>query len=138
MLNLLVPIDGSDRSKQSIDWIKERYMPGDISVTLLFVREDWDDIRSKGQYAMAKEEVLPLLRESADTLSGFSVTTQVRFGRAGEEILRFAEEEKIDTIVMTKSTKPGWIQMIGSVANHVVKYAKCVVVIVPELQAKHK
>lgn len=25
MLNLLVPIDGSDRSKQSIDWIKERY-----------------------------------------------------------------------------------------------------------------
>lgn len=138
MLNLLVPIDGSDRSKQSIDWIKERYMPGDISVTLLFVREDWDDIRSKEQYAIAKEEVLPLLRESADTLSGFSVTTQVRFGRAGEEILRFAEEEKIDTIVMTKSTKPGWIQMIGSVANHVVKYAKCVVVIVPELQAKHK
>lgn len=138
MLNLLVPIDGSDRSKQSIDWIKERYMPADIFVTLLFVREDWDDIRSKEQYAMAKEEVLPLLRESAITLSGFSVSTEVRFGRAGEEILRFAEEQKIDTIVMTKSTKPGWIQMIGSVANHVVKYAKCVVVIVPELQAKHK
>ena len=28
--------------------------------------------------------------------------------------------------------------MIGSAVNHVVKYTKCVVVIVPELQAKHK
>ncbi len=138
MLNLLVPIDGSDRSKQSIDWIKERYMPSEVSVTLLIVREDWDDIRSKEQYELDKEEVLPILRESADTLSGFSVATEVRFGRAGEEILRFAEEQEIDTIVMTKSTKPGWIQMIGSVTNHVVKYAKCVVVIVPEMQAKHK
>lgn len=138
MLNLLVPIDGSDRSKQSIDWIKERYMPSEVSVTLLIVREDWDDIRSKEQYELDKEEVLPILRESADTLSGFSVATEVRFGRAGEEILRFAEEQEIDTIVMTKSTTPGWIQMIGSVTNHVVKYAKCVVVIVPEMQAKHK
>lgn len=122
----------------AIDWIKERYMPSEVSVTLLIVREDWDDIRSKEQYELDKEEVLPILRESADTLSGFSVATEVRFGRAGEEILRFAEEQEIDTIVMTKSTKPGWIQMIGSVTNHVVKYAKCVVVIVPEMQAKHK
>ena len=68
MLNLLVPIDGSDRSKQSIDWIKERYMPSEVSVTLLIVREDWDDIRSKEQYELDKEEVLPILRESADSL----------------------------------------------------------------------
>lgn len=136
MLKLLVPIDGSERSKQSIDWIKGRYKPEEVSVTLLMVREDWDNIRCKEQYAAAKEEVLPLLQQSADTLSGFSVVTEVRFGRAGEEILRFAEEKEIDTIVMTKSTKSGWIQMIGSVATHVVKYAKCVVVIVPEQQAK--
>ncbi|MEQ2457502.1 universal stress protein [Flavonifractor hominis] len=136
MLRLLVPIDGSDRSKQSIDWIKERYTPSEVSVTLLLVREDWDDIRCKEQCALAKEEALPILQESAHTLSDFSVATEVRFGRAGEEILRFAEETEIDIIVMTKSTKSGWIQMIGSVTNHVVKYAKCVVVIVPEMQTK--
>lgn len=104
----------------------------------MMVREDWDNIRCKEQYATAKEEPLPLLQQSADTLSGFAVASEVRFGRAGEEILRFAEGKEINTIVMTKSTKPGWIQMIGSVTNYVVKYAKCVVVIVPEVQAKHE
>lgn len=41
MLNLLVPIDSSKRSKQSIAWIKERYTPSEVSITLLIVREDW-------------------------------------------------------------------------------------------------
>lgn len=106
MLKLLVPIDGSERSKQSIDWIKDRYKSQEVSVTLLIVHEDWDNIRCKDQYAAAKEETLPLFQQSADTLSGFSVATEVRFGRAGKEILRFAEEKEIDdTIAMTKSTK---------------------------------
>lgn len=54
MLKLLVPIDGSDCSKRSIDWIRERYQPSEVSLTLLFVREDWDDIRSKEQYELGK------------------------------------------------------------------------------------
>lgn len=137
MLKLLLPIDGSERSKQSIDWIRERYRSEDVSVTLLVVREDWDDLRCKEQYALAKEEVLPVLQESARRLEGFSVSTEIRFGRAGEEILRFADEKQIDTIVMTKSTKSGWVQMIGSVTNYVVKYAQCVVVIVPERSTGH-
>lgn len=40
MLKLLVPIDGSERSKQSIDWIKDRYKSQEVSVTLLIVHED--------------------------------------------------------------------------------------------------
>ena len=84
MLNLLVIIDKSGRSKQSIDWIQERHIPADIYVILLFVWEKWDDIRSKEQYAMAIEEVLPLLRESVSTLSGFLIATEVCFGRAGK------------------------------------------------------
>lgn len=138
MLNLLVPIDGSERSKRSIGWIKERYKPADVSVTLLLVREDLEEVRSREEYEYAKKESLPVLRESSEALAGFSISMAVRFGRAGDEILRYAQEQNIDTIVMTKSTKSGWIQMIGSVTSHVVKYAKCVVVIVPEISAVQK
>lgn len=34
--------------------------------------------------------------------------------------------------VMTKSTRKGWTRMIGSVTTHVVKYAKCPVLIAPQ------
>ncbi|MDO5717726.1 MAG: universal stress protein [Tissierellia bacterium] len=136
MLKLLLPIDGSERSKQSIDWIEKRYNPSDVQVTLLIVREDLDYLRSKEQFEEAKKEVLPILHESSEILEGFDVKKEVRFGRAGEEILSYAEDYDIDTIVMTKSTKSGWVSTIGSVTTHVVKYAKSIVVIVPESMKK--
>ena len=134
MLKILLPIDGSERSIQAVEWVKRRYTPADVELTLLLVREDLDEMRSQAELEQAKGEASSLLAQSARGLEGFSVATQVRFGRAGEEILHFAEDHEISTIVMTKSTKTGWVRIIGSVATHVVKYADCVVVIVPEAE----
>lgn len=132
MRKLLLPIDGSQRSLKAIQWIKSRYSPNDVEITILIVREDLDNIRSHAEYDEAKLEAQPILQRNASLLSGFKVNIEFRFGRAGEEILLFAEENNVDAIVMTKSTKKGWSRIIGSVTTYVVKYANSVVVIIPE------
>ena len=65
-------------------------------------------------------------------MEGYSISTYFTFGYAGDEILNKAKEDKTNVIIMTKSTKNALIRMIGFNKSHVVKGAKCVVMIVPE------
>ena len=53
---------------------------------------------------------------------------EVRMGRPAKEILRFAEEEGIDAIFIATHGRTGLAHMVfGSVAEMVVRYAKCAV-----------
>lgn len=132
MRNLLLPIDGTEKSQRAIEWVKMRYRPDEVKIALIIVREDLEDMRSQMEYDQAKAEMQPLLDRNAALLQEYPVSTRVCFGRAGEEILHFAADHAIDTIIMTRSTRSGWNRMIGSVTSYVVKYAECVVVVVPE------
>ena len=132
MKYILLPIDGSKRSIKSIDLVKTLYKPDEVNISIVLVREDFDSIRSEADYEQIKQETMPFLDEVAGKLDGFKVNKHVRAGYAGDEILKFAEAENIDAIIMTKSTRKGWTQMIGSVTTHIVKYAKCIVMIIPE------
>lgn len=82
------------------------------------------------------ETVSYYLNEIAKELKGYDVTVKISRGQAGEEILKAADEFGTDLIVMTKSTKKGWTQTIGSVTAYCVKYARCIVVIAPENTAE--
>lgn len=132
MKKILLPVDGSERSRQTVELVKSLYGFDTVEITVVIVREDLEAMRSTYDLNTAKEEVKPFLDEILTQLEGYSVTERVLFGRAGEEILNYAHENDIDIIIMTKSTRSGWSRMIGSVAMHVVKYAKCIVMIVPE------
>lgn len=132
MKKILLPVDGSERSRQTVELVKSLYGFDTVEITVVIVREDLEAMRSTYDLNAAKEEVKPFLDEILAQLEGYSVTERVLFGRAGEEILNYAHENDIDIIIMTKSTRSGWSRMIGSVAMHVVKYAKCIVMIVPE------
>lgn len=132
MKKILLPIDGSSRSIKSIDLVKALYKEDQVDISIVMVREDFEQIRSERDYEHLKEETMPLLDKAAEKLDGYKLAKYVRAGYAGEEILKFAEAENIDIIIMTKSTRKGWTQMIGSVTTHVVKYAKCIVMIIPE------
>jgi nucleotide-binding universal stress UspA family protein len=125
MKKILLPIDGSKRSMKSVELVKSLYAPRSIEITIITVLEDLDDIRSKAELEQAKKELYPMLFEAADQLKEYTVKQRVLSGKAGEEILNYAQENGIDIIFITKSTKKGWSSMIGSVAIHVVKYAKC-------------
>ncbi len=68
------------------------------------------------------------LREEAKkvTASGIAVRTKVGHGDAATEIVRIATEEKADLIVIATHRETGWrYAMFGSVAEKVVRLAKC-------------
>lgn len=132
MKKILLPVDGSERSRQTVELVKTLYGFDTVEITVVIVREDLEVMRSAYDLNVAKEEVKPFLDGILTQLEGYSVTERVLFGRAGEEILNYAHDNDIDIIIMTKSTRSGWSRIIGSVAMHVVKYAKCIVMIVPE------
>lgn len=132
MKKLLIPLDGTERSMHSINLVKNLYKPEDVSITLLYVKEDAKLFIEEMDYSEAEKEMQEKVAEAVDQLESYDVTTRVGFVEPGREILRIAKTENSDIIVMTKSTKKGLTRMIGSVTNYVVKHSHCIVMIVPE------
>ena len=135
MRKVLIPIDGSARSLKSIELVKNLYKPGEVEIKLLMVREDY--ISSVPHAAVAVDphsgEAEVKMKEIAAMISEYDPEVSIVLGYAGDKILECAKDDKTDLIIMTKSTKKGWLQAIGSVTTQVVKYAPCMVLIAPEV-----
>jgi nucleotide-binding universal stress UspA family protein len=64
--------------------------------------------------------------------SGVDFETQITMGPAAEEICAYAEKEKIDLIITSTHGRTGLMHvLIGSVAEHVVRYAHSPVLVLP-------
>ena len=135
MEKLLLPIDGSERSLRSVELVKELFPNDKVEVTLITVVENYDSVLSQYELEQAKKEYQPRLDEIAQLLPGYQIRKHVAFGKAGQVILDYADRHGIDAIIITKATHGALSVFIGSVAAHVVKYAKCLVMIAPERQA---
>ena len=124
---ILVPIDGTERSMHSLNFIKENYSPDKVELHIINVKElvFIDGISMSDEIKTSEKNGRELL-DKAKTEASFT------FGYAGDEIVRHAEELGIDIIVMTKSTKKGLTRIIGSCTAYVLKHAKCTLVIIPE------
>lgn len=131
MKHLLVPIDGSKRSITSVEAIKSIFQPNQAKVTLLTVREDFDSTSAMVLEGMKKES-MPVLDKVAQQLCDYEVEKVVEIGIAASVILRYAMHHDIDMIVITKHTHKALSVFLGSVAVHVVKYAHCPVIVLPE------
>ena len=67
-----------------------------------------------------------------DFLQDVPVQTEIRAGHAIEEICNAASQPEIDLIVTSTHGRTGFKHaFIGSVAEHVVRYAECPVMVVP-------
>lgn len=130
---ILIPIDGSERSMHSLDFVKQMFDREVTQITIMYVK----DILSSNQLItpqeidIEKELIKDILKAAEEKMVGYDVETYFSFGYPGDEIIKKANEENIGVIVMTKSTKRGLNRLIGSVTSSVVKRAKCVVMIVP-------
>lgn len=133
MRRVLIPIDGTARSIKSVEFIKNEFKPGQAFIKLLMVREDVIGPLPDSMLDPAVGELKERMDETKALLDGYDVEASIIFGRAGDEVVKCAKKENMDMIVMTKSTKKGWVQAIGSVTSYVVKYAPCMVIIVPEV-----
>ena len=95
MKKILIPIDGTERSKQSVELVKDYYKNEQVTIHLLSVREDYEDVRSKEDAAYMKEEVQQeVLDPIKEMLSGYVVKEDVRLGKAAEEILAYSSENQ--------------------------------------------
>ena len=131
---ILVPLDATERSTHSINWIKKHFNKNDIEITLMNVRAviAAEDILAPVNIWDMKEESKLVLDEAAVELEGYTVEKFAVFGHASDQILKKAEQGNYDMIIMTKSTKKGISRAIGSVTSKVIHNTKTVVIVLPE------
>lgn len=134
MKKVLLPIDGTMRSIDAAQFIAENFNPNDVEVIAVTVREDYYAFAMTQTDAQRViNETMPIFDNIGNILKDFKLTKKVLIGRkAGEEIVFFAKENDIDTIVMTKSSKRGIKNFIGSVAAYVVSHSGCTIYSIPE------
>ena len=132
--NVLVPIDGTERSMHSLEFIKGIFDKDEVIIEIMNVKElvFVDGISLAEEIKNSEALGRRILDRAVDIMGNYEVKIHFTFGYPGEEIIRKAKEDNSDYIVMTKSTKKGLTRMIGSVTASVVKQANCIVMIVPE------
>ncbi|MCB2296057.1 universal stress protein [Clostridium algoriphilum] len=138
-LKILVPLDGTERSMHSINWLKKFFSKDDISITLMNVVETilTDKMIETpnsipNEFAYLAEESKLVLDKAIKGLEGYEVEEFSILGYAGDEILKKAEKDSSDIIIMTKCSKKGLYRIIGSVTNKVVRNAKVSVIVIPD------
>ena len=130
---VLIPIDGTERSMHSLDFVKEIFPKDSVEILLMHVKELVliNEMIVADEIKFAQELGEEILEAAKEKMKDYKTETYFTFGYPGDEIIKKANEENIGVIVMTKSTKRGLTRMIGSVTTNVVKRSKCIVMIVP-------
>jgi len=133
-IKILVPLDTTEKSTHSLNWIKKYFDKNDIEITLMNVREIIvaEDLLITDDLGDMEEESNLVLDEASMELEGYTVDKFAAFGYASDQILKKAEKDNYDMIIMTKSTKKGLVRVIGSVTSKVIKNAKTSVIVLPK------
>ena len=123
MKKVLLPVDGSARSKRTVEVVRQLYKPEDCEIIIAKVIGAQLYLNSADEIKHNAEKAPPELDGVAAMLPEYKVGTQVLLGSSpGPEIVEFAKEAQVDTIVMTRSSR-GPLRRMGSVAAYVVKNA---------------
>lgn len=123
MKKVLLPVDGSARSKRTVEVVRQLYKPQECEIIIAKVIGAQLYLNSADEIKHNAEKAQPELDGVAAMLPEYKVGTQVLLGSApGPEIVEFAKEADVDTIVMTRSSR-GPLRRMGSVAAYVVKNA---------------
>ena len=122
MKRVLLPIDGSDRSRRTIRMLKTLYSPGEVKVILATVVAREERLESDYIRKRWKDSSDEIFSAVLPQLEGWDVETVLLEGSPGAEIVRYAEERDIDQIIMTRSSR-GPLRKLGSVAAYIVRRA---------------
>lgn len=134
---ILVPLDGSDRAEASLEWATRiaratgaalsliRIVPPPLPLSSPYLPH----VITETEQALeaGREEATAYLESMANRLQkdGLEVPTEVGVGvSAASGILRHAEQEKVDLIVITTHARGGLPRLVlGSVADKIVRAA---------------
>jgi len=92
------------------------------------------DFSPESRRALDYASLLLKMRKLAAKIDfgGVPHRTEIQVGRPAEQICQYADDRGIDLIIASTHGHTGWAHvLIGSVAEHVVRYAHCPVLVVP-------
>lgn len=138
---VVVPLDGSELAEEVLPHVVELIRGRDSRVYLLSVtpmmrrmaRPVVDLHPSSEERQRVEQELEEYLQKMSETLKADAaeVEVSVRFGRAADKVLAFADDVGADLIAMTTHGRSGirdWI--FGSVADRILRGATCPVLLV--------
>jgi nucleotide-binding universal stress UspA family protein len=132
--DILLAIDGSEHAMAALKLIQKLPLTRNCKITVLTVLNPRNT-----QYFTAKEALLAHVSELFQ-LEKLEVDTHLLTGFPAEQILKYTNDHKPDMIVLGAKGLRGTLRiLLGGVAQQVVNYAKCPVMIVraPHTEAKH-
>ena len=135
---ILVATDGSDRAYAAVEYALQLAKDAGAEVVGLYV-VDLTSLPPAGEVtvppspATVEYEALKLLEVVVKGAKehGIEANVQVEFGKPAEEIVRKAEREGVDLIVLSSTGKGVDRFLLGSVSEGVIRRAKCPVLVVP-------
>lgn len=137
---ILLPTDGSEHAEKTIQYAVSLAKATGATIVAMYAFNPPLSLRSQRGAAMMEEfrtsleaEAKDIIAEVAERLAkeGLNVTAMAVEGSPAEAILRAAEDEKPDVIVMGSrgsGSLPGLI--LGGVAEKVVRYSPVTVTVV--------
>jgi len=136
---ILAAIDGSKTSTEALEKAIDEARRWSAELHVVYVVETglfssipmdntWEVIY--GLLEKEGQDALSAARQTAKA-AGLEIATHMRQGRAGNEIIRLAEELGTDLIVLGAHGKSNIDRLlIGSVSSHVVKYSPITTMVV--------
>lgn len=135
---ILAPLDFSEHSERALEWAVSMARKCDASLLLLHVVSPptyppmMVGLMDPTQFESGlREDAARKLKEAEAKLQGITAATRVRTGEPFHEICTAAGEEHADLVVMGSHGRTGLAHvLLGSVADRVVRYAPCPVMVV--------
>ncbi len=135
-LKILVPLDGSEKSMDSLVWLKRYLKKENTDVTLLYVAQmiytnQLENINTNSERSIMYNNGERILKDASKVLDGYEVNEAIIHGSVADSILQEAVDGSYDLIIMTKSSVKGFSRIFGSVTTKVVRDCEVAVVVVP-------
>jgi len=139
---ILIPIDGSESSMEALRYASSFAGEFNITVYLMTVVEPhhgmYDAYAEQIILAQRETEIMAVVNErleetekKAAEMGIKTIITVTRVGSPYEQIIKLAEEEEIDLIVMGTHGRSGIAHfLIGSVTEKVIRTSPCPVLVI--------
>ncbi len=135
-LKILVPLDGSEKSMDSLNWLKRYFKKENADVTLLYVAQviytsQLVLLNTQSEHDVVYNDGERLLKKASKELDGYKVKESIIHGSIADSILQEAVDGSYDLIVMAKSSVKGFSRIFGSVTTKVVRDSEVAVIVIP-------
>lgn len=128
---ILVPVDGSEPNLKAIEEARTMALNSESKIVLIHV-VDVDYLLDHSILNELKEQKAKILNDAYEKFEGLDVQKYLVLGDPAEEIIKKADEEDIDLIIMAKRGLTGLKRyLIGSVTSKVVTHTNVPILVLP-------